>query len=76
MSASGILTAIVLFLNTLFIKRFILLVFVNLQYLIFNCKILCDSSAQGLQWDSADSTQMHSNKNEASNCYENQNQTK
>lgn len=35
-----------------------------------------DSSDQGLQWDSADSTQIPFNKNEAMNCYEKNNQTK
>lgn len=60
-------------------KRCILHGFVD-QYsctaLIFNFKMRYDSSDQGLQWDSADSTQIPFNKNEAMNCYEKNNQTK
>lgn len=48
-----------------------------LQYLILNHKTLYDSSAQDLQWDSADFTQKSSDKkNGLLNSYENNNQTK
>lgn len=47
-----------------------------LQYLILNHKTLYDSSAQDLQWDSADSTQKSSDKNKKTDRWILNNQTK
>lgn len=46
------------------------LVFSSYSTVIFNYKILCDACKQGLQRDSANSTQIQPNKNGTMNCYE------